>query len=667
MTKNTLLNEAQEKAVKTINGRILVLAGAGSGKTRVITHRISYLINQHKVDPSSILGLTFTNKAAKEMQERVAKMIGSKKAKLVTLSTFHSFCLQILRKEAKKVGYTPNFSIYDERDMQRLITSLVKDIIKSEDDLPSLAPFLQVISDAKNKNLKEDEFPSLGDKEKDDMTKELYQRISQALMAYNAVDFDTILSLTVQLFEENPSVLEKYQDIYKFIMIDEYQDTNPIQYRLAELLSKKYNNLLVVGDDDQAIYSWRGSSIEHILNFETKCAIKLEQNYRSTPNILDAANAVIKNNKTRHNKNLWSTNPCGDKITLFHAPTELEEAQSVISRAISLKTKENLKWSDIAILYRSNSLSRNLEVNLIQAMWQKDKSWIRGIPYQICGGLEFAERSEIKDILAYLKIITNPSDHEALLRIINVPRRSVSDKTIKQLTDYIKLHKIALWTLLEKIADDKLDLSKENIVLQSRSIHGIKSFVEIIKEARIRFEKKPMHKALEWLIEKAEYKNAIKEEVKSEKMREYKLENVFECVNALAQYEEEMPSQEVSLAHFISSTILNRENLISKEKQGQDKLQLLTLHSAKGLEFKACFIIGLEDHILPHEKNSMETSVDEERRLFYVGITRAMKYLFLSMARNRRRSGKPTPTNPSRFLFEIPQDLLNVSSWKTFE
>ena len=653
------LNKEQQKAVLQTKGRLLILAGAGSGKTRVIVHRIAHLIENKKVPPTSILGLTFTNKAAKEMKERIAKMIDPILAKHVYLSTFHSFCMHVLRRDGKHIGFSSSFSLYDERDMQRLLTSVLQEMRLTKEEIPSTANLYSIISHAKNHNLSSKEIPSSGSKEEDKYAKDVYERLNQTLRSYNAMDFDSLLSLCVELFEKCPDVLAKYQDKYRYIMIDEYQDTNPIQDRLAQLLAKKYNNLCVVGDDDQSIYGWRGAVVDNIIKFKADTTIKLEQNYRSSPNILSAANQVIKNNKKRHDKKLWTSKSGDKKLSLFHAPTEEDEATAVIDRILQMKKSENFKWKDFAVLYRSNALSRNFEMALVGASWQKDGSWVRGIPYEVIGGLEFSERSEIKDLMAYLKFISNSKDKESLLRIINVPRRGISTQTLSALSEIQKKEKKSLWKVLEKVAQNP------SSQFASRSIQGIKSFVEIIQQARKRFSKPPLYSSLKWLMNEINYKKAIEEEVKSEKARQVKLENAQEAINALAQYERENPHS--NLQDFISNTLLSKENLYKQKGSfGDDRVRLITFHSAKGLEFLVCFLIGLEDHIVPHEKSLMGTGLEEERRLFYVAITRAMKHLNLSMARKRKRSGKDFLTTPSRFLSEIPKDLLEISSWKVF-
>ncbi|MBN2479704.1 MAG: UvrD-helicase domain-containing protein [Parachlamydiales bacterium] len=648
------LNKEQQKAVNTVNGRVLVLAGAGSGKTKVLTYRIAHLINNFNISPSSILGLTFTNKAAEEMRSRLKELIPKSKAAKVTLTTFHSFCVQILRKEANSVGYSPNFSIYDDKDIKRVANHVVKE--SSLDVSPTL--LVEAISKIKNKNLTIDELEQSDEKVH---LKELTSSFDNFLKAYNAIDFDTLLTLTVQLFENNENVLSKYQDQFKYILIDEYQDTNPIQYKIAEALAKKNNNLFVVGDDDQSIYAFRGSSISHILNFKADHIIKLEQNYRSTSLILHAANAVIKNNEKRHDKTLFSENYSNDKISLFHAPTEIDEASAVINRIIKLKKEKNLKFKDFAILYRSNALSRNFEVGLINASYQKDGQWVRGIPYTIYGGMEFADRAETKDLFAYLRIICNPKDDEALLRVINVPRRGISDKTLSVLQSYKSEHKLSLYKVLEKIKNNEISID-----IQSKAKKGIETLINTIEKAKQKFSKKPLYEAFEYLINEIDYKKAIEEEVKSEKARAYKWENAKECINALAQYEEEK-KEDANLVDFVSSSLLSKENINKNKNFSDDRLKLMTIHSSKGLEFEACFIIGVEDHMLPHEKSFSLEAIEEERRLFYVAITRAKKYLTLSMARTRKNKGSAKKTNPSRFLFEIPKNLLEITSWKTFD
>jgi len=640
-----MLNEPQRKAVETVHGRLLVLAGAGSGKTKVITHRIAHLVHAHGVPPEQILGLTFTNKAAGEMRHRVEALIGKDLAKHVTLSTFHSFCMQILRKEIGKLGYTRDFSLYDERDIHRVVGQLARDMLGHDGELPSLGPTIYALQQA----------TSTGTKPKDPFSNDLFSRLQMTLRAYNAVSFDHLITLTIQLFTEHPDVLSKYQERYRYVMIDEYQDTNATQSRLAELLAKEH--LCVVGDDDQSIYGWRGANVKNILEFKADAVVRLEQNYRSTPVILQAANALIAHNQERHKKALWSAGSQGDLIEVFHAPTDAEEAAAIVQRMIVLH-EQGLRWKEMALLYRSNALSRNFEIALAQASWQKEGSWVRGIPYEVFGGLAFGERSEIKDLMAYLRFVVNRQDHEALLRIINVPRRGISETLLDTLTQESRSEKSSLWELLQAVADGRKPMENH-----PKGVQGIRKFVSLIETAGSRFATGKLAETLQWLLTETNYKKAIEEEVKSDAMRAFKWENVEQCVNVLAQYEQE--EKEGTLQHFVANTALGQENYIPEAQRASgDKVQLMTLHSAKGLEFPAVFIAGVEDHIIPHEKGAMENGIEEERRLFYVGITRAQKKLCLSMARSRLRMGKPFPTTPSRFLHELPKQLLKITSHK---
>ncbi|MBS0649004.1 MAG: ATP-dependent helicase [Verrucomicrobia bacterium] len=638
-----MLNDQQRKAIHTTDGRVLILAGAGSGKTSVITHRIAHLIKNLNTPPTSILGLTFTNKAAEEMRTRVAGMINPSLAKQVMLCTFHSFCMQILRKEIHKLGYTKDFSLYDERDVRRLLNHLVREELGVDGDLPSLDPTYEAISLAKNKAQTPDEM------EGDKMSKELYGRLQTIMRAYNAVDFDNLLYLTLQLFEEHPEVLTKYQTRFRYIMIDEYQDTNPIQYRLAKLLSASHNNLCVVGDDDQAIYGWRGAEIKNILQFESETVIKLEQNYRSTPTILTAANTVIRHNQQRHIKELWSTKEPGDLIEVFNAPNDQDEAAAVVMRMIAYNKNHKIPWSEMAILYRSNLLARPLELALMQACWEKEGQWRRGIPYQTFGGTEFSERAEIKDLAAYLRVISNPQDQEAILRIINVPRRGISDQALDKITQHSRTQKQPLWKVLHEVSE--LD------GLSDRALKGIRHFIEIIEQGREKFAHPAFDEALRWLLETINYRKAIEEEVKSDKAREYKWENVEAFVQTSKEY--------TDLQEFLGTMALDDNQFSQREEAGREnKVNLMTFHSAKGLEFTLCFLVGLEDQIMPHEKSMAEGGLEEERRLMYVAMTRAKRYLTLSMARQRKRYGKDVNMTPSRFLFEIPKELIKVTSWK---
>lgn len=659
-----LLNPNQRKAVEHDKGRLLILAGAGSGKTRVLTLRMAYLIRELQISPKAILGLTFTNKAAAEMRQRLTSFVDTQEASQVTLSTFHSFCMQVLRHDIGHLGYTTQFSLYDEHDVQRLINQIARDILQVEGELPSLAPTVAVIRQAKNKGLSPEQIE--GNLWHDDFAKEVYRRLQASMRAYNAVDFDHLLGLTVELFERFPKILERYQERFRYIMIDEYQDTNPIQYRLASLLASKYHNLCVVGDDDQSIYGWRGADVKNILLFEQATIVKLEQNYRSTNHILRAANAVIQNNQQRHDKALWSDMGEGDSIEIFHSPNEGEEAQAVVKRLIKLKETKRLRWRDIAILYRSNALSRHFELALMKQSWKNDQKWIQGIPYEVVGGLEFYERREVKDLCAYLRVIVNPLDQEALLRIINQPRRGIGEETLDALTSYNRQQQIPLWKVFQGVVE--CDPALSHLSLNSKASKGLKDFMNLMQEAKEKFDQGNLTETLKWLIERTDYQRAIKEEVKSQQMRDFKTENLQEFVASLSEFENHSKlhsEAEGSLSTFVSNLALDNQLIqANKNRKHHDRVQLMTFHSAKGLEFPACFLVSLEDHIIPHEKSLKEGGIEEERRLMYVALTRARQHLTLSMAQQRNRMGKETTSRPSRFLFEIPKDLLRVTDWR---
>ncbi len=658
-----MLNPEQKKAVLASKGRVLVLAGAGSGKTSVLACRIAHLIQNENVSPHSILGLTFTNKAAEEMRSRVTRFTSPQIAKQVTLSTFHSFCMQILRQEIHNLGFTSDFSLYDEKDVKRVLTQIVRHSLEHDGELPSLQTTLEKIAHAKSQGTSSSKEDSSSSTWHDSFSKDLLLKLNSCMRSYNAVDFDSLLTLTVSLFEQHPAILDRFQEKFQYIMIDEYQDTNPIQHKLAELLAQKYGNLCVVGDDDQSIYGWRGADVKHILHFPAKTTVKLEQNYRSTPNILQAANQVISNNLERYEKKLWSQSLSNEPIFLFHAPNEIEEAQSVIQRILYLKKHKNLEWKEIAILYRSNALSQIFETALLQASWQEDGLWKRGIPFEVFGGTEFYERAEIKDVLSYLRVLANPLDQEALLRILNVPRRGISDQCLDLLTQYNRNNNISLWEVLESVENSSFALQNS---LSSKALSGIHRFLTIFKEAK-QLKNQPLHQTLDWMLSEIDYKKAIREDVKSEKMRDFKWDNVLQCVQALSIYEENA-AEKSSLQDFLSTTLLaSHDHPKAAKHEKNNKVNLMTIHSSKGLEFEACFLVCLEDHIIPHEKSLKTSGIEEERRLMYVAMTRAKKYLTLSMARDRKKMGKQIQTTPSRFLFEIPKEILKVSSYQTIE
>jgi DNA helicase II / ATP-dependent DNA helicase PcrA len=654
------LNPEQYQAVTTTKGFVLVLAGAGSGKTRVLTLRIAYLILTQGVSPEAIVAMTFTNKAAGEMKERLIKLIGHKLASKVFIGTFHSFCLKLLRNYIHHLGYTENFTLYSESDVKRIFKQLAATYLDENGELPPLDNSFSAILMAKTlgeipkdqKNSWHDEF-----------LKSTYESLKISMRAFNAVDFDGLLDLTCALFEHHPHLVEDLLCKTEYVLIDEYQDSNPMQFKIAQGLSSHHKNLFVVGDDDQSIYGWRGARIENILNFPADTKIKLEQNYRSSPTILHAANAVIGNNKTRHQKTLKSNARHDDKISIFHAPTDTEEAQAVVLRLLKIKEEQNLKFSDFAILYRSNSLSRPFELALNNMVYKTNDGFKRGIPHIVVGGLEFFERAEVKDVTAFLRLCVNPCDQEALLRVINVPRRGLSDKILDTITSYQRKEKSSLYDHFLALSEpfSTHPLAQE---LSSKTLGSISAFISAIEEAKKGFKSDiPYHITLKKLLDDICYQDAIKEDVKSDKMRQFKQESVDLFLENLKSFEK---SQESASLYDFLATINLDENFMLDKSHDKDAVTLMTLHSSKGLEFEICFIVGLEDHILPHEKSLKTSSLEEERRLFYVGITRGKAKVILSMAQSRSRNGKLETSHPSRFLFEIPEELLEISSYKQF-
>ncbi len=634
----TLLNPSQKKAVETVHGRLLILAGAGSGKTKVLTLRMAHLLQNCGVSPKSILGLTFTNKAAEEMRHRLGQLVDLNIAKQVTLSTFHSFCMQVLRNDIDKLGFTSQFTLYDEKDIQRLIALIARDELEHESEtLPSLGSTVQAISWAKNRGLKEEEISDPSSPWHEQFTRTVYKRLQDSLRAYNAVDFDNLLTLTLELFENHPAVLEKYQERFQYIMIDEYQDTNPVQYRLASLLASKYHNLCVVGDDDQSIYGWRGAEVRNILDFNDAVTIKLEQNYRSTNLILKAANGVIEKNSERHPRF------CGVKmvkVSLLSFFT-LQVKRGSASRCLPHRTNKAVYGPHVERYCNTLSLKclkPPFEFALLRQPWKSKDSWVTGIPYQVFGGQEFYERKEVKDLFCYLRVICNPFDQEALLRIINQPRRGIGESTLDRLTACNRKEGVPLWTVLNEVLLEESPLRQD---IPAKSLKGIETFVNVVEKSRAAFEQKPLDQALKWLVDEIDYKKAIHEEVKSAQMRMFKWSNVQEFIDSL--------SGQKSLQDYVQNTPL--EANWNKKQQGidEDKVTLMTFHSAKGLEFEVVFLVCMEDHIIPHEKSMKQTGLEEERRLMYVATTRAKKFLTISMSRQRSGWGRPHRVNPPDF------------------
>lgn len=617
------LNNEQLKAVKHNNGPLLILAGAGSGKTKVLTMRVANLINEYNVKPSEILAITFTNKAANEMKERIHNVLGSV-ADNVRICTFHSFGLFILRREYEYIGYERNFTIIDSEDSLTLIKKILKELDKDANVYNPRA-IRSKISGAKNELIDAKKYSLFANTEFEKVVEEVYIKYEEKLRLGNSFDFDDLLIAPIKIFRENKEVLEKYQNTFKYILIDEYQDTNEAQYILTKMIASKYRNICVVGDPDQSIYSFRGSNYRNILNFEKDykeaSIIVLEKNYRSTSNILNAANDIIKNNKNRKEKNLWTENGTGKKITYHRAENEKDEAYYVVKEIKKL----DCPLSDIAVLYRTNAQSRNIEEALLR----------ENIPFKVVGSFYFYNRKEIKDLIAYLKVIYNEKDDINLLRIINVPKRKIGLKTIENLTDIASLKGISIY--------DAIESGKEL------------EFKKLIEELKVEKDNLSLTELVELVLEKSGMKASLLEEKTMES--EIRLENLEEFKSITRGFEEKYGV--VSLEEFLSEISLVSD--VEEYKNNDSVVTLLTVHSAKGLEFKNVFIIGLEEGIFPH-KNSFDSTQDmeEERRLCYVAVTRAKNNLWLINAKKRILYGTESSNPESRFIKEIDENYLNI-------
>lgn len=637
------LNKEQLDAVQTINGPMLILAGAGSGKTKVLTCRIAHLLQQG-VRPYRILAITFTNKAAAEMRERVDRMAGAA-ARDVWLFTFHAFCARLLRYELENLsGYANNFAIYDTSDSKNLIKQVLKEMNLDEKRFP-LPAIISHISNAKNALLLPDAYAREASGYYEQQVAKIYDAYQKKLQANNAVDFDDLLLLALRLLQENPAVREKYQRKFDYLMVDEYQDTNHAQYLLTKLLAAGHRNICVVGDADQSIYGWRGADIQNILDFEKDYPdaklVKLEQNYRSTQVILDAANAVIDNNSGRKPKNLWTANGNGSEIIYYQANDERDEARYVIENMQKLQMNEGAKLGDMAVLYRTNAQSRVFEEMLIKS----------GIAYTMVGGTKFYERKEIKDALAYLRLLYNPHDSLSLLRIINVPRRGIGDATLARLQEYANASGQSLFEVVTNAADVP--------GLASRFANKLDELSELLFELMGEAADVPVKQLLDDVLLKTGYL----EELQSSKdpQDESRVENLKEMLSVTEEFAVkcERNGEEPTLENFLADVALVAD--IDDAELGEEAVTLMTLHSAKGLEFPNVFLVGMEEGIFPHSRTLMdENEIEEERRLCYVGITRAEKHLFLSNARTRTIYGRTQYYTPSRFLQEVPRNLVHV-------
>ncbi|GAB4179537.1 MAG: UvrD-helicase domain-containing protein [Geothermobacteraceae bacterium] len=644
------LNPQQRQAVEHGDGPLLLLAGAGSGKTRVITVRIAHLVRHRDVAPEQILAVTFTNKAAREMKERVADLVGASAARRMTISTFHALCANILRSDITRLGYRRNFTIFDAADQLRL----VRDIMTRGDyDGFGLKPeqILWFISDCKNRLVRPGEMVPAPNDPLQQVGLAVYPDYQRGLKTSNAVDFDDLLLLSWVLFEEHPEVLEVWQRKFSHILVDEYQDTNLAQYRLLRHLAC-HGNLCVVGDDDQSIYGWRGANLGNILEFERDfpgtTTIRLEQNYRSTATILEAANAVIKRNSKRKEKALWTSSSSGEALELLVAPDDEEEARMVAGR-IFAERQHGRRWKDMAILYRTNVQSRPFEEQLR----------FLNIPYRLVGGQQFFDRKEVKDALAYLKLLCNPYDEVSLLRVINYPRRGIGAGSIEKLIDFCNRRDIGLWEGLRQAADAGLND-------QVRAEIGL--FVRLVDTWRYRFEQEKDLRALaEALFGEIGLEAEIRRGASSREQGDRRCEFLQDVLNAIASYQAR--ENNPTLAGFVEKVSLLDDDRDEEEEEA-DAVTLMSLHASKGLEFPVVFLVGMEEGFLPHRKSSDGTvgdagydpHLEEERRLCYVGITRARQHLVMSRALRRRKRGRLEEREPSRFLAEIPETLFEQAA-----
>jgi len=629
------LNPRQQEAVLHGEGPLLILAGAGSGKTRVIVHRIAHLIRERGVPPRRILAVTFTNKAAAEMRERVEKLLDGGEPPLI--STFHSACVRILRREIEKLGYTSHFAIYDDRDAERLLKDIIREHNLDEKKYPPRM-FSAAIDDCKNAGRGPGDLP-VGDPVGKNIAR-VYTAYQERLKRCNALDFGDLIMLAVKLFEEHPEVLERYRDRFHWILVDEYQDTNPIQYRLVRLLAGERRNLCVVGDDDQSIYRWRGADIRNILDFEKDfpgvTMVKLEQNYRSTRNILAAAGAVVRKNRERKGKTLWTENPSGDRIVHRRLDNEREEARFVC-REIERHQRQGRGLADMAVFYRTNAQSRVLEDALTGA----------GIGYHMVGGMRFYERMEVKDILAYLKALDNPSDDVSLKRILNTPPRGIGGATFDRVADLAAERGIPFYhALLESSRGDLLGKGPRT---------KLAGFVSLMGGFAALADTVPLPELAKRIIEDTGYMSRLKEE-RTEEARD-RLANLQELLAALDDFEQ--TSGEKGLSAYLEQVALISD--VERGERNRNSVTLMTLHSAKGLEFPIVFMTGMEERLFPHVRALDDPEqMEEERRLCYVGMTRARERLYLTNARRRHFYGQEQFNTPSRFLGDIPRELLEV-------
>ena len=632
-----VLNDKQKEAVLSTEGPCLVIAGAGSGKTKVLTHKIAYLMQEKNVKPWSILAITFTNKAANEMKERVENLVGDV-AKDMWIGTFHSICVRILRRYIDRIGFTSSFIIFDSSDQRTLVKQCLKQL-NIDDKMLNDRAVLSEISNAKNEMLEPDAYKLRTNNEiRKETIAKVYELYQKRLRENNAIDFDDIINYTIRILSENPDILEYYSNKFEYVLVDEYQDTNKAQFTLVSILAARHGNITVVGDNDQGIYSFRGADITNILNFEkdfpgTKI-IKLEQNYRCTQNILDAANAVIKHNETKYEKKLWTENGKGGMITVFRGNDEYDEANFIVENINRLRREEYMTYNDFAILYRMNSQSRSIEDILRR----------ENVPYKIIGGLKFYERKEIKDTIAYLRLIQNPSDNLSLTRIINEPKRGIGKTSLDNVQQIAMQSETSMYDVIKRA--DEFGLNR--VFVNSRE------FVSQIEELRAKKDNIKISDLIKETLNKTGYTKALEDEDTTE--AETRLENIEEFLTVAMEFEEQMA--ENSLEEFLEGITLSSD--LDNADDQEDSVTLMTLHSAKGLEFPVVFLVGMEEGIFPGYKSIGEPKeLEEERRLCYVGITRAKQNLFISCARQRTIFGSTSCNQVSRFVKEIPKELMD--------
>ena len=635
------LNPQQQAAVKAIDHPLLVLAGAGSGKTRVITEKIAYLVKQG-LPARHIAAVTFTNKAAREMKSRVSKLLDDTQIRGLRVSTFHSLGLDMLRKEHKVLAYKAAITLFDEQDKHTLLKNLINHGMK-EYDLENLDRYAQQIGQWKNAFITPEQALSQATKEQS-AAAGLYNEYTRSLKAYNAVDFDDLILLPVLLFQQHPAVLEKWQNKIRYLLVDEYQDTNITQYQLVKLIAGTLGRFTVVGDDDQSIYAWRGAQPENLAqlqkDFTRLQVIKLEQNYRSTGRILKVANHLIANNPHAFEKRLWSELGYGDSLRVLSHKNDQDEAKQVISEIVHHKFKAGGRYQDYAILYRGNHQSRLFEQGLRE----------NNIPYLISGSSSFFANSEIKDILAYLRLFVNQDDDAAYLRIINTPRREIGPTTLEKLGGYANERHISLFA-----ASTELGLTQK---LSDKSIHRLQKFHQWVIDTAERIDKGDTFAVIEQVINQIGYEQFLKEDSKSKESAERKIKNVFELIEWLKRIADKETDGQKPLAEIVAKIMLMDIMERNQEAEMSDQVSLMTLHAAKGLEFPHVFLIGIEENILPHQNSIENDNIEEERRLAYVGITRAQRTCTFSYCTHRKRYGEISECEPSRFLNELPSEDL---------